>query len=137
MPPRRLDHDLILRILRSADAPPVTELAQRFGCSPQAIYQLRDRKLKERPKRKPRWTRDQILGEIRAFTEWVGRPPYGKEWGTEGLPSYHTVRRLFGSAREAFEAAGVVPTAEEVNNAQPEAALRGHLSSGDQVASGD
>lgn len=57
------------------------------------------------------WTREAILDAIRTWTKNHGYPPSTQEWRHAGYghPCEMTVRRAYGSFRDAVYAAGIAP----------------------------
>jgi hypothetical protein len=71
---------------------------------------LRDRIDRLLARRPPRWTHERALEALAGFREEHGRWPLKRELGgAAGLPSYDTVRRLFGGLPAACEVAARDP----------------------------
>jgi hypothetical protein len=59
-----------------------------------------------RPMREP-WTQEEVISAFQAFRRQHGRSPRVDDLGSEGLPWWNTVARLFGRLSAAQTAAGL------------------------------
>jgi hypothetical protein len=53
------------------------------------------------------WTEDNVYDALLQFMRKYDRAPVTKEWNTEGLPSHHVARRLFGSLPPLYARLGL------------------------------
>jgi hypothetical protein len=53
------------------------------------------------------WTEDNVYDALAHFVGKYARAPVTKEWNTEGLPSHHVARRLFGSLPPLYTRLGL------------------------------
>ncbi len=113
--PREIDWDEVWRL--HDDGLSYKQIAAELGCTKAAIFaiinadRLREQRIARKPPPVEGWSKLECEIVLREAYLWYGRLPTFPELGHDGLPSRRTLENLYGSVKEAFEAAGL-PTRE-------------------------